>query len=626
MLNFHELLLENYRAYRGQHRVKLDLPPGLYYVRGVNNLYPELESNGAAKTTLFNALSWCLFGKELDDERPGAAVEPWGGSGPTAVEVGFSRHDEFYRVRRGRNPNTCALARYSEEADSVGADAFEFEECDQAKVDEALGLSYEVFKCTVVLPQFGAQFLDMRSEDQSQMFNDTLGLDLWLRAADNAATLARDADADLVSSAMTVQELLGKAAEVAEGIAREEQLSADYERARAEKLAVTMANVKHLEAERAATVVEEPADLPRELDLDEVQTAVDDLATSLNEKSLELESVERAAGELARTIKAARDRADSYKNNPKVCPECKQAVKPAHFAVKTKQENEYVAKLEPELGDTARKGAKLKREVVDLSERLRTQRDGLERGRERLRRWEADERVRTATRAGLDRQIQSQREQLKALGAAKDPHAATADELRTKAAEIVAEHDRLQEQQVSLEWQKEAYGYWAQAYKEVRLDIVDEALASMEEAANKGAEELGLYGWLVQFATEKTAQSGKVSRGFNVVLWPPGNDKPERWKSYCGGERQRWQLAARFAMSEVMLARAGLSPNIEILDEPSAHMSPAGVEHLLSCLRERALRLGRAVWVVEHHSLDSGQFDGVVTVTHDEEGSRVELV
>ena len=58
-------------------------------------------------------------------------------------------------------------------------------------------------------------------------------------------------------------------------------------------------------------------------------------------------------------------------------------------------------------------------------------------------------------------------------------------------------------------------------------------------------------------------------------------------------------------------------------DEPTAHLNPQGVSDLLEFLRTRARVENKRIFIVDHRSLDSGLFDGVLTVTRDESGSHL---
>lgn len=624
MLRLHQITLRNYRAYRGDHTVKLDPPPGLYYVRGRNSLAadPE-ESNGAAKTTLFDAASWCLYDKTLDDERPGASVEPWSGERPTEVELCFSRDGEFIRLRRGRNPRTLAMARHSQEADDAGAEVFEFEECDQAAVEKAFGLGYEAFKCTVVLPQFGERFLDMRQEDQSALFTAMLGLDMWLEASDRSSELARSIEEDVATNTASAQTLAGQIVEIESSVARESQLSKEFDTQRQISVRAAEVAAAELEAKASALVVTPPDDLPSEKDLEAIQVAVDELTLQADDVARTEADAADTVVSVGRSLAAAEGRLKAYGASPGECPECGQKVRAGRFRTRIAADKELCESLKEGVRIAVEEQARMRTLASDLAERLGPKSDGLECGRKRLEDWCRDEDDRSRKAEMFLVQVRAQRHHIEVLAAAKNRHDDTLVELRTRLEKVCVDVEALSLESADLAWQQEVYKYWTGAFREIRLNIIDSVLRALEETANRAAEELGLHGWRVEFGTEKTTSAGKTSRGFSALLFPPGSTEPVRWKSYCGGERQVWQLATRFAMSEVVLAHAGLSTNIEVLDEPSTHMSPVRVQHLLECLRERALRLGRCVWVVEHHVLEGEMFDGIIDVSNDEEGAHV---
>jgi ABC-type transport system involved in cytochrome bd biosynthesis fused ATPase/permease subunit len=72
-----------------------------------------------------------------------------------------------------------------------------------------------------------------------------------------------------------------------------------------------------------------------------------------------------------------------------------------------------------------------------------------------------------------------------------------------------------------------------------------------------------------------------------------------------------------------LLARAGLSTNIEWLDEPTKHLSDEGVEDLLELLKERAVETGRSIYFVDHHLLDKGLFNSTIFIEKNENCSRI---
>lgn len=63
--------------------------------------------------------------------------------------------------------------------------------------------------------------------------------------------------------------------------------------------------------------------------------------------------------------------------------------------------------------------------------------------------------------------------------------------------------------------------------------------------------------------------------------------------------------------------------NIEVLDEPTRHLSNEGVQDLCEFLSARATSLERNVWLIDHMAFESGIFENVVTVVKSKNGSRL---
>lgn len=73
----------------------------------------------------------------------------------------------------------------------------------------------------------------------------------------------------------------------------------------------------------------------------------------------------------------------------------------------------------------------------------------------------------------------------------------------------------------------------------------------------------------------------------------------------------------------MMSARTGIDLGIEVYDEPTQHLSPQGIDSLLEMLRQRALATNKRIWLVDHHTLDYGDFAGRTRIDKDETGSRI---
>jgi energy-coupling factor transporter ATP-binding protein EcfA2 len=73
----------------------------------------------------------------------------------------------------------------------------------------------------------------------------------------------------------------------------------------------------------------------------------------------------------------------------------------------------------------------------------------------------------------------------------------------------------------------------------------------------------------------------------------------------------------------VLLNYAGVETDLEVLDEPTRHLSGVGVRDLCEWLAWRAGQLQRRTLLVDHHAVDSSYFASTFTVIKDENGSRV---
>ena len=96
-----------------------------------------------------------------------------------------------------------------------------------------------------------------------------------------------------------------------------------------------------------------------------------------------------------------------------------------------------------------------------------------------------------------------------------------------------------------------------------------------------------------------------------------------KWESWSGGERQRLKLVGTLALSDVLLSKAGVAANLEILDEPALYWSAAGVHDLCAFLSDRARETKRSIFFVEHSASESAHFSKVVTVVKDRKGAYI---
>lgn len=542
-LTFSRLVLHDFKSFLSKHIIELNRPAGLYYIQGKNKRRRRLGSNAVGKTSIWDGISWVLWGTTGRDRRPASAVVPW--SKPDAHTWGkliFTRGSKTIKLVRRRNPNKLtANGRVIE----------------QNEVPNLLGMSEEMFRRSVVLSQFEELFLDLLPEKQSRLFNEALDLEVWLKASKAADTKRRATLEECFRLRDEMSKLLGRRKEIKEQLREAKKNKRNYE-------ANLNRDIDKL-SKQATNAGKNSLRLLKEYGFKKLG----DLKESINNRTSEL-------SELDRRLRAA---AKSPKS--KTCPTCGQTIYSKKVVV-PKQSSFYV-----EENDLIR----LKEIYDEASE------------------YAAD--------------YDEAKEEMKRLQSSDNPYHSTFLDLTERLAVVRKSLDEKEQDYADLEKEVEVYSYWQDAFKEIRISLIDQVLEELEMAVTNNAEALGLEGYRIEFQTQRESKSGNVTVVFNVLLHTPEYDKPVKWESYSGGESQRLQLAMAFGLSEVILSRVGINPNIEVLDEPTHHTSTEGVDDLIERLKDRATELNKAIYFCDHHSYDRGDFDGTLLVTKDKRGSNL---
>lgn len=186
--------------------------------------------------------------------------------------------------------------------------------------------------------------------------------------------------------------------------------------------------------------------------------------------------------------------------------------------------------------------------------------------------------------------------------------------LKGQLKDLGAEIDKLNEEHT-------AVSFWVGGFKRVRLFIVESALQQLELEVNNNLASLGLMGWHIGFDVERENKSGGITKGFIVLVTPPGAEEPVRYESFSGGETQRLRLAGDLGLANLIMERAGLVNTLEIYDEPSRHLSQEGLLDLAETLAVRATAQGKVILLVDHNAVDFA-FQGTFTIVKDGAGSR----
>ena len=162
--------LENFRSFRQATMIELSSGAGLKFLSGANKVEPKLGANGAGKSTIWDAVAYCVTGASVRGVRA-SDLASWGGGKPR-VMTAWEINGEIITIERHGSPERILL---------------EDQPVDQATIDRTLGLSRGRFLQSVIFGQSVPLFIDLSGPERGALLDEVLDLGIWLKAAELAS-------------------------------------------------------------------------------------------------------------------------------------------------------------------------------------------------------------------------------------------------------------------------------------------------------------------------------------------------------------------------------------------------------------------------------------------------------
>lgn len=566
------LTLANFRSFIKE--VTIEFPPGGFiYLTGVNQLDPSLGSNGAGKSTVWDALTWCLYGTTIRGQRA-SDITPWGTVERPRVVARYSVDGSPHAIQRIGSPDTLTI-----NGDVVPQEA----------VDELIGLTREQFVHSIIFGQAAALFMDLSVPARGDLLAEVMNLDYWQRMADFAGERARALGIEHDKLAQTISYTRGRLEsthhQIEQLIREEEAWNANLARILADARC-NVAKAKR-EVEDATTtmmvlevaVAEMPDTRPLTEECNRLRNRMDEL------------KIEHAM--LVQRCKDNQEKGSFYLTHD-VCPSCNQPITDAEH----KCEELSVELCELRIAINAVKEEWFE---VDLAHT-----DAVNRYEQAMREI-ADAQnglyVATSELSSSVRAYDAAAKELQRLESTTSPYFGNIANLNATAEELAAEIEQHEATLNDMKNKQTMLTFWRRGFGMVRLFVVKRLLRVLEVETAAAAASLGVGDWHITFATERETKSGDTSKRLGVYITAINPRNQGDYRSYSFGEAQRIKLAVSLGLSSLIQSLCGVYHSLEVFDEPTAWLSAEGVEDLLECLDARADSTGRAVWLSDHHSL-----------------------
>tara|TARA_R100000789_G_scaffold62820_1_gene59754 strand:- start:390 stop:2273 length:1884 start_codon:yes stop_codon:yes gene_type:complete len=597
----------------------------LCYVTGKNRLEEALEGNDVGKSSLFEALCFCLFGTTSTKLRAGD-VANWSRNKKCLVKVGIEKNGNTFDVARQWNPNKLIL---SDNTDSTDGDSYFDNDITQERLEDILGLNFSGFLYSVFISQFTSKFFDLDPTDKLKVFSDMLRLGDWLDRSEKAKTRAKEVKGN-IDSAVNEKYKLEGTLDALNGQNYDTDIEAwEVERVKKfkslklqiltfkEKVNELIGTKKGLESELSSLIAEfSSIGAKAKSSKNESDNAIKN-CFEMAQKVLKLQ-VE--SGEIKKTI-------EKFEGVKDTCPYCNQKVAEEYLRGQLRELDIELDGVKHDL-KSATHNERLIREKEsealkfsdECSSNFYTTRDEIKTVRYEL--------------ANLKVKIEENKKflinyenDIKKLQKEINPFLSLKEKNEKECLNVGSLLDKIENTLDELNKKYSLYEFWVKGFKDIRLFVVSQALQEFEICINNNLQRLGLNDWLVKLDVERDVDKGRsVKRGFTVMVQSPYNDRYVSFKCWGGGVSQRLRLAGTMGLIDLIRSRTGVECNIEVWDEPTQWLSEQGIDDLLYVLEERAKEGSKKVFLIDHRKLQSfGGFYNIINIIKDKSGSVIEV-
>jgi len=476
-MKFENLKMGGFKCFSTEQEI--NFVSGFNFLTGENKKEPRLGKNGAGKSTIWDTLTWVLFGKTTRGLKAGDVVS-WNTEIKTFVEVTISKNGKKYIIKRTFKPNTLSLNDRA---------------VTQQDIDIFLGFDYDSFLNISLMGQFGTYFLDLKPATQLDIFSKALDLDLWLKASKEANKMVKVTTEEEQEIQNKKANIKGKLETVQENIERYEKKVSSFEVERKrelkeleKELAETETELLEAEKKRDSLLEEYNEFLETEPEYnkqDELQEELEALKKKRIEQSTDI-------GGHNKTVRWAEEEIRKIKKLGAKCYNCKQDISDEH-------KQEYIDKREANKREAEEELYKINVTVKRIDVLIKEIEDKIE--------YQKQEEIKfRIEKDKLERDISSSKREVKHLDSvsikvvseitkiteAENPYTEMVVKDVEKTAILEQQIETLDEETEELLGIKKQFEYWVDGYKDIRLWVVETALKQLELEVNNSLVELGL--------------------------------------------------------------------------------------------------------------------------------------
>jgi len=618
--------IKNFMAV-GQVTMKLD-SRGLVCIKGENLDDSSQNSNGSGKSSIADAIHWCLFGKTAR-----------GVTGDNVINAIAKKNCHVEIVLKDADGGSYFIGRYRKDKDhknslhlfykpkdlDEGAMAEDLtggtDKITQETLNKILGCSETVFKNAVYSGQESMpDFPNMTDKELKTLIEEAAGIDRLQDAHKIALSKVTAAKGDHTKS----------------------QLEVDSKKANLETLAGLIKDLK-LEAEAWSIKQKEMIEAAKELDgkiavahaeRGDVSKEMAELEGQVEELSKQIEAVDDEARELedlnsklVRLNALSETEQLSYEKNKRDAGVIKDEIKSLKSAIGTPCKECGKPMDESEVAEVIEKRTELLRSSVEELKLEKERLDGRKKQLEELGEIVSDFKKGMTDVSEANAEIRSKEAKIKELADYERATDKLAEKLDLSKASIEKltkeENPHKKSLKTGADRLRAAKGQLEEA--ETKILKTEEALEIAEETArifSPAGIRAHILDTVTPFLNEQTSQylsllsDGNISATWSTLSKTAKGDLREKFsievesltgaKSFgglSGGEKRKVRLSCYLAMQDLVATRASKPIDLLVMDEIDDALDTTGLERLMGVLNEKAKERG-TVLLISHNDMN----------------------
>lgn len=612
---------------------------GLVLIQGENLDDTSADSNGTGKSSIVDALCWCLYGTTARGVSGDAVVNRIEKKNCSVV-VYLDDNGTKYSIQRTRKHKTLKNQTIVK---LVGADG----ETDLSKgteketqkvINQIMGCSQEVFQAAVYSGQENMIDLPTLTDKNLKLIvEEAAGID----RIEAAYAIARSEMNDVknkVSEAEVKRDLyLDIIKTDKEIIERAKKNMADWEKSHTETISVLEGELKAAESALEARQSDLKA-MDEESLMEQKKTLIDaskeakqkhadmlnrvaTIGNKIARYETELKGFEEKAIEIGRQIKAYSEHPESF-----TCPNCGSPLKAEKLV---------------EMRDRDMKELKVRLEKVTTTAKaiggLKANRDLIQREIDKHIEADVDTSVITALTDKLSKLSEAKiavrtavgnvdivKQKLNASREAVNPHKNTYDTVINRLKESVSQYKAYEKTIADLETDLKLKKATVEVFSPtgVRALILDTVTPFLNQRTAEYLSVLSDGNLSAVWTTLSKTAKGDLREKFSIEVT---NDKGgDSFQALSGGEKKKVRVATCMALQDLVSSRATKPVNLWIADEIDSALDVSGLERLMTILNQRAMEKG-TVMIISHTNLRDW-CSNVITVKKESGVSTIEVV